>query len=143
MPRAHHHQIGLIGNRGGKGTIGCIDHGSSEHFRWCTDTPRHIKSDRNKQSGCRIIRQHIGQSGGDICATNIWVKPGIRNEKVGDKLIMDIEPISQSRYEGKARDVRREMTYSMEVFVDGTKMRTRGCVLGKLICKSAHWTSVN
>nr|WP_272212578.1 DUF2147 domain-containing protein [Marinicella sp. W31]MDC2878492.1 DUF2147 domain-containing protein [Marinicella sp. W31] len=88
-------------------------------------------------------RVRVDRCGEDLCATNIWVKPGIRNERVGDKLVMDIEPVSQLRFEGKARDVRRGMTYSMEIFLDGTAMRTRGCVLGKLICKSAHWRNMN
>ncbi|WP_244435506.1 DUF2147 domain-containing protein [Martelella sp. AD-3] len=85
----------------------------------------------------------VDRCGEDLCATNIWVKPGTRHERVGDKLIMDVEPVSQSRYEGKARDVRRGMTYSMEISLEGAAMRTRGCVLGKLICKSADWTSMN
>ena len=88
-------------------------------------------------------RVRVERCGEDICATNIWVRPGTRREQVGDKLIMDVKPVAQSRYEGKARDVRRGLTYSIEISLDGAAMRTRGCILGKLICKSADWTSVN
>ena len=87
-------------------------------------------------------RVAVEKCGNDLCATNIWVKPGTRNERVGDRLIMDIEPVSENRYEGKARDERRKMTYSMEISLQGETMSTRGCILGQLICRSANWRSV-
>ncbi|WP_230722041.1 DUF2147 domain-containing protein [Martelella mediterranea] len=85
----------------------------------------------------------VEQCGNDLCATNVWVRPGTRNERVGDTLVMDVDPVGPSRYEGQARDVRRGLTYSMEISLDGAAMETRGCILGKLICKSANWTSMN
>jgi uncharacterized protein (DUF2147 family) len=85
----------------------------------------------------------VEQCGEDLCATNVWVRPGTRNERVGDTLIMDVDPTGPSRYEGRARDVRRGLTYSMEIELNGTAMETRGCVLGKLLCRSANWTSMN
>lgn len=87
-------------------------------------------------------RVAVEKCGDDFCATNIWIEPGTKNERVGDRLVMDVEPVAEDRYEGKARDERRKMTYSMEISLQGETMSTRGCILGKLICRSANWVSV-
>ncbi|WP_244629779.1 DUF2147 domain-containing protein [Martelella limonii] len=88
-------------------------------------------------------RVKVERCGDNFCATNIWVRPGTPLERVGDQLVMDIDPVAPTRFEGRAKDVRRGMTYSMSITLGGETMRTRGCVLGKLICKSADWASVN
>jgi len=87
-------------------------------------------------------RVQVEKCGDDFCATNVWVKPGTPRERVGDKLVMDVQPISANRLEGKAKDVRRDLTYNMEITVNGDAMQTKGCLLGQIICKSANWTSL-
>lgn len=84
----------------------------------------------------------VERCGDSFCATNVWVRPGTAHERVGDQLIMDVAPVEPGRYEGEAEDVRRGMTYSMTITLGDNAMRTRGCVLGQLLCKSARWTSV-
>ena len=36
-------------------------------------------------------RVKIAECGKDICATNIWIKPGTPKEKTGDRLVMSIK----------------------------------------------------
>ena len=84
----------------------------------------------------------VERCGSEICAINTWIKPGTESEKVGDKLIMDIEPTGNGKLSGKANDPQRGLTYKMKVSVSGDTMTTRGCVLGNLICRSVNWSRI-
>lgn len=87
-------------------------------------------------------RVRIAPCGDALCAVNLWIKPGTPSEKVGDKLIMRLKPESGGRLEGEAEDPQRGLTYNLQVNVGDQTMRTRGCVLAKIICKSVKWTRV-
>lgn len=81
----------------------------------------------------------IEPCGPNVCATNIWVKPGRKDEAVGDTLVMMVKPESEKRYAGKAYDKRRKLTYSMEIDVKPNVLSSRGCLLAGLACKSISW----
>ncbi|MCD2173476.1 DUF2147 domain-containing protein [Rhizobium sp. C4] len=85
-------------------------------------------------------RVKIDSCGSALCATNLWIKPGTPSEKVGDKLIMNVSPAGDGKYEGKAEDPQRGLTYNLQVNVKGASMTTRGCVLAKIVCKSVSWS---
>jgi uncharacterized protein (DUF2147 family) len=85
-------------------------------------------------------RVKIGKCGSDICAVNVWIKPGTSGEAVGDRLVMDVEPVADGRYEGRASDPQRGLTYNITITAGASSMTTRGCVLGKLLCKSVSWS---
>jgi len=85
-------------------------------------------------------RVRIDNCGSALCATNLWIKPGTPSEKVGDKLIMNLKPSGGGKYEGKAEDPQRGLTYNLQVNVEGSSMTTRGCVLAKIVCKSVSWS---
>ncbi len=78
--------------------------------------------------------------GTDLCAVNTWIKPGVRDEKVDDKLIMTLKDDGPSRWTGKAYDPQRKLTYRIAITAEGRTMTTTGCVLGGLICKRMNWT---
>lgn len=82
----------------------------------------------------------IEPCGDDICAINIWIRPGVSDEKVGDRLVMTIKPEGADKWAGKAFDPQRHMTYRMTIDVAATIMTTHGCVLGGLLCKNMGWT---
>ncbi|MCD2178022.1 DUF2147 domain-containing protein [Rhizobium sp. C1] len=82
----------------------------------------------------------IESCGSALCATNLWIKPGTPSEKVGDKLIMNVTSSGGGKYEGKAQDPQRGLTYNLQVDVKGSSMTTRGCVLAKIVCKSVSWS---
>ncbi len=85
-------------------------------------------------------RVRIEPCGSNTCAVNVWIKPGTRNESVGDRLIMDLEAKGSGQFEGEARDPQRGLTYNISVNVNGSSMTTKGCVLAKLLCRSVGWT---
>jgi uncharacterized protein (DUF2147 family) len=86
------------------------------------------------------VRIHIARCGGKFCAVNTWVRDTTSGEAVGDRLIMTLQPKSPSALDGEAHDVKRDLTYSMGISLDGAKMTTQGCVLIGVVCKTASWT---
>ena len=91
----------------------------------------------------RTVRIAVTQCGDKFCAINTWVKRPEGREKKGDELILDMKRISATKFQGKAYDVRRQMTYGMTVTFQGDSMVTSGCVLFGVICKSTGWTRIN
>jgi uncharacterized protein (DUF2147 family) len=85
----------------------------------------------------------IAKCGGDICATNTWIKPGTPDEKAGDVLVMKVQKVSGAQYSGSAFDPQRDRTYKITLDVAGDSMTTTGCVLGGLLCKGVDWTRIN
>jgi uncharacterized protein (DUF2147 family) len=92
----------------------------------------------SREDGAARVR--IAACGEKLCATNIWVKPGDSDEKVGDVLEMKLRQGDGGGLTGEAYDKRRDLHYSMDITVNGTAMTTKGCVVGGLICKSSEWT---
>lgn len=87
-------------------------------------------------------RVRIAPCGSNICATNTWIKPGIKNEKPGDVLVMTINKKGSGDYNGSAFDPQRNMTFKLSMTVEGARMTTRGCMLGGLLCKSVSWSKI-
>ena len=86
----------------------------------------------------------ITQCGQDYCAVNIWVRDPAGAEKVGDKLVLALAPTDRPGIlKGRAYDVRRNMHYTMTMTLTGAHMRTKGCVVFGIICKSAQWNRVD
>lgn len=92
--------------------------------------------------GDGVARVRIEDCGQSVCAVNVWIKPGTKSEKVGDKLIMTLSSEGDGRFVGKANDPQRGLTYNLQVNVSDNSMTTRGCVLAKIICKSVSWTRI-
>ena len=90
--------------------------------------------------GDGVARVRIAPCGGAICAINTWIRPGVTDEKVGDKLVMNVEPLSAAALSGTAFDPQRNLSYRMKISLAGARMTTRGCVLGGLFCKNMGWT---
>ena len=85
-------------------------------------------------------RIRVEPCGGGYCGVNTWVEPGVKSEKVGDTLVVKLQPDGDGRWSGTAFDRRRNLHYTMEVHVAGARMTTSGCVWGGLLCQSMHWT---
>ena len=90
--------------------------------------------------GDGVARVRIAPCGGAICAVNTWIKPGVTDEKVGDKLVMNVEPLSAATLSGTAFDPQRNLSYRLKVTLSGKSMTTRGCVFGGMFCKNMGWT---
>ena len=85
-------------------------------------------------------RMHIAACGSQICAINTWIKDTVRDEQVGDKLVMTLEPQGDSRLIGAAFDVRRQRSYSLSITVERNNMLTHGCVIKGIVCRTMSWT---
>lgn len=82
----------------------------------------------------------IDRCGQSMCAVNTWVKDPSQGEKVGDRLVMTVSPKAEGKLSGTAFDPQRNLTYRIDINVAEQKMKTRGCVLGGILCKSVGWT---
>lgn len=97
----------------------------------------------NWARGDGVAKVKVAPCGGNICATNTWIKQGSGSEKAGDVLVMTLKPESSGTYKGTAFDPQRNMNFRMTLNVKGDSMTTRGCVLGGIICKSVSWSRIN
>jgi uncharacterized protein (DUF2147 family) len=89
------------------------------------------------------VRMTVSPCGSNLCAVNTWVKDPNGSEKVGDRLVMTLQPESGSKLQGEAYDVRRQAHYKMTITLDGKTMQTSGCVLLGIVCKSVGWTRMD
>ncbi len=87
-------------------------------------------------------RVRVANCGKNICATNTWIKDQTSSEKVGDVLVMSLQPAGENTLTGTAYDGQRKMTYNFEMSVQPKKLNTKGCVLGKLVCKDVAWNRI-
>lgn len=90
--------------------------------------------------GDGIARVKIETCGANLCAINTWIKPGVTDEKVGDRLVLSLKADNARHWEGEAFDPKRNLRFSMSFEVGDTSMQSRGCVLGGFVCRSASWT---
>ncbi len=86
------------------------------------------------------VLARIEPCGGKLCAVNTWIRPGVTDEKVGDRLVLDIAPAGPSELEGEAWDPQRRITFSFRMEVGERTMTTRGCVLAGVLCQAVGWT---
>jgi uncharacterized protein (DUF2147 family) len=88
-------------------------------------------------------RVRVAPCGDKTCATNIWIRDTSKGEAPGDRLVLSLKRSSDSEFSGTAYDPKRGLTYSVDVTVGDQAMKTRGCVLARLLCKTVGWTQVN
>lgn len=101
-------------------------------------SPEKMTGSWSRGDGLASVR--INKCGAAICAVNTWVKDPSQGEKVGDRLVMTVSPKSDGKLSGTAYDPQRNLTYRIDISVADQSMKTRGCVLGGLLCKSVGWT---
>ena len=84
-------------------------------------------------------RVRIAPCGGNICATNLWIKDPASSEKVGDVLVLTLKPAG-GRLTGSAWDPQRKLHMSFDMEVAQNSLTTKGCVLGGVFCKNVSWS---
>lgn len=97
----------------------------------------HIKGQWARDDG--RSRVEISRCGDDWCAVNLWIKPGTKDEKAGDVLIMTLKPEADKSLSGSAYDPQRKLTYSIRIKTGAEVMTTEGCFLG-VFCRSVQWS---
>jgi len=85
-------------------------------------------------------RVKIASCGEALCATNLWIGDSSGGEEVGDMLVMTVKPESNGELVGTAYDRKRDRTYSITIEKKNGRLVTRGCLLGRLLCRDVSWT---
>ena len=74
--------------------------------------------------------------------TNVWIRPGVSNEKVGEYIRLDVKPTGSGKWKGIGYNPQRNLEFSTDMKVGGDTMTTGGSLISGLICKSTLWTRV-
>jgi uncharacterized protein (DUF2147 family) len=88
-------------------------------------------------------RVRVAPCGNKTCATNLWIRDTSKGEEPGDRLILSLKRSSETEFSGTAYDPKRQMTFSLDVTLGNQAMKTKGCVLARLLCKTVGWTQIN
>jgi uncharacterized protein (DUF2147 family) len=84
----------------------------------------------------RIQFSPCGQA---LCGVIVWLKNPGSKAHVGQQVFFDMVRADQNSWMGKAFNPEDGKTYSGKMIVTGKKLKTSGCVLGGLICKTVAW----
>ena len=87
-------------------------------------------------------RISITPCGERLCAVNTWVKDPSKGERIGDRLVMNVQPREPAVLAGEALDVRRGLTYSLLISLGRDAMTTKGCLVAGLLCRTMNWVRV-
>ena len=87
-------------------------------------------------------RVRIAPCGDKICATNLWIGDTSKGEAAGDKLVMTLARQPDDTFSGSAYDAKRDWSYSMTITAAPGALTTRGCIVGRLICRDVNWKAV-
>ncbi len=86
-------------------------------------------------------RVRIARCGGALCAINTWIRDESSGEHVGDRLVMNVTGDPAASMSGTAYDPQRKLSYNVEIEMLGPQsMRTKGCMLAGLLCKTVSWS---
>ena len=88
----------------------------------------------------------IGPCGGAFCGTIVKsFKDGAeyKSENVGKKIVIDMVPQGNGKYEGKVFRPSNKKTYLGKITVNGGSMAMSGCVAGGLLCAKQSWKKLN
>lgn len=83
-------------------------------------------------------RVRVSPCGNALCAINVWIRDSA-DEKVGDRLVLNVKPAGPGVYEGTAFDPQRNLSFSSRITYSENRMTTSGCVL-KVLCKTVAWS---
>lgn len=84
-------------------------------------------------------RVRIAPCGDKVCATNLWIGDTSKGEAVGDRLVMTLARQPDGSFSGNAYDPKRDWTYATTITQSRGALVTRGCILGRLICRDVNW----
>lgn len=80
--------------------------------------------------------------GENLCATTTWIRDPTKGELVGDRFVMSVKPREAATVAGEAFDVRRGLTYMVQISLDQDAMTTRGCLVVGVACRTMNWVRI-
>lgn len=85
-----------------------------------------------------VMRVKFEPCGEATCGDIVWVKPGADTRaKLGQHFFFDMRPDGKTSWSGKA--AYDGSVYYSRILIEGTALRTSGCVMSGLVCKSGTW----
>ncbi|TDR94272.1 DUF2147 domain-containing protein [Enterovirga rhinocerotis] len=84
----------------------------------------------------------IAPCGDKVCASNLWVKDTSSGEAVGDRLVMTLSRGADGTFSGFAFDQKRNLSYSITIRASDGALQSRGCILGKMVCRDVSWRAI-
>ena len=93
------------------------------------------------EAGTSKVR--IAKCGDALCGNIVWLKSDKSPAKVGQRIFYDMKPSGENAWQGSAFDPESEKTYTGKMTLSGDGLKTSGCALGGLICRSVSWTRSN
>jgi len=98
------------------------------------------------------VRVEIKSCGASTCGVVVYASPKAQADArksgydtlIGQQLLREFEPIGNGAMRGKVFVPTLKVTLSGTAeFIDARTMRAKGCVLGRVLCKSQIWTRVD
>jgi uncharacterized protein (DUF2147 family) len=94
-----------------------------------------------RESGASRVR--FSKCGEAMCGTIVWLKDADGPARIGQRVFFDMKPDGAGKWQGSAFNPEDGKNYSGSMFLQGAQLKTSGCVLGGMICRSVNWTRVN
>lgn len=94
-----------------------------------------------RESGASRVR--FAKCGEAMCGTIVWLKDAEGPAKIGQRVFYDMKPDGAGKWSGSAFNPEDGKTYSGTMALSGGALKTSGCVLGGLICRSVSWSRFN
>jgi uncharacterized protein (DUF2147 family) len=94
-----------------------------------------------RETGASRVR--FGKCGEAMCGTIVWLKDADGPAKMGQRVFYDMKPDGAGKWQGSAFNPEDGKTYSGTMTLQGSQLKTSGCVLGGLICRTTNWSRVN
>ena len=91
-----------------------------------------------REDGAAQVR--FAACGDATCGFIAWVQDTAHASDIGLKVFYDMKPDGDGEWRGSAFNPEDGKTYSGKMLLEGASLKTSGCVLGGLICKSFNWT---
>jgi uncharacterized protein (DUF2147 family) len=85
----------------------------------------------------------IAKCGDALCGSIVWLKSDKSPAKIGQRIFYDMKPSGENAWQGSAFDPESEKTYTGKMTLSGDALKTSGCALGGLICRSVSWSRSN
>jgi uncharacterized protein (DUF2147 family) len=85
------------------------------------------------------VKIEFSACGAAVCGAVAWLKHAQGTAKVGQRVFFDMIRSDQITWTGKAFNPDDGRTYSGKMVLSGKKLKTSGCVMGGLICKTVVW----
>ena len=94
-----------------------------------------------RETGASRVR--FAKCGEAMCGTIVWLKDADGPAKIGQRVFYDMKSDGAGKWQGSAFNPEDGKTYSGTMTLQGTQLKTSGCVLGGLICRTTNWNRVN